>query len=162
MLLYSTNYFLKIKIERYETAGRPKQITQSTNGSRHERKLKKYSESFNQNFKFFLEINRKGLITFCGSVIEIEFDVNGFSSKDVFKKFEDGFYSKKEIIKSRHPNIVKSVLIGKKGWGLWRKQWSEGIRDGSFTRYEILEEFSKLKIEIPDCFMKEFLNAIYK
>ena len=63
-------------------------------------------------------------------------------------------------IVTRHSNIVKSVLIGKKGWGLWVDQWTEGIVDWTFTREEILDEFNKLDIEIPESFLKDFDNTI--
>jgi len=54
------------------------------------------------------------------------------------------------------------VIIGKKGWGLWRNQWIEGIKEGSFTKYEIFQEFEKRKIEIPESLMKEFYDFLYR
>lgn len=67
-----------------------------------------------------------------------------------------------EGIKTKHPNILKGVIIGKKGWGLWKNQWSEGISDGLFTVSEILEEFEKHHITIPDPLMKDFFNTIQR
>lgn len=139
-----------------------KKITLSEHGSRHLKKLKKYSDNFNQVFKFFFEVNRRSLITFCGSNIEVEFDINSPNAKEIFKLFEDGKYNKTSIIKTKHPNLVKSVLIGKKGWGLWRKEWGEGIVKGLFKKDEILKEFEDRKIIIPKCFLIEFYNVIYK
>ena len=111
-------------------------------------------------FTFFFTVNRSGIITFCGSIIEVEFDPNGVSGKECFRLYEDGFYKNGKPIVTRHPNIVKSVLIGKKGWGLWVDQWTEGIVDWTFTKEEILEEFEKLDIEIPESFLKDFNNTI--
>ena len=89
-------------------------------GTKHDRKLQKYSENFNQIFIFFLQSYRKGILTFCGSHINpIELDVNEIEGKNVFRKYDNGDYKNDKLIKTRHPNIVKGVLIGKKAWGLW-------------------------------------------
>ena len=135
----------------------------SSLGSRHDRKLKKFSQSFNRNFWFFFSLVRKGVITFCGEDVKrryfIEFDVNGPSCKEVFRKFEDGHYSRGQMpIITRHPNITEIVFIGKKGWGLWTDQWTDGIVEGSFTKHEILSIFKDSDIEVPEHFMKEFDN----
>lgn len=113
-------------------------------------------------FKFFYIVNRSGLITFCGQEIEVHFDPKGEDGKTVFRQFEDGQYNKGQKIITRHPNVLKSVLIGKKGWGLWKDQWSKGIADSSFTKHEILEEFRIRNIKIPDSMMKEFEDFIWK
>lgn len=130
-------------------------------GSRKDRKLKKYSDNFNEMFEFYLKIYRTGLITFCGVGVNVEFDINSEEGKFVFREYDNGRY-KLTIPKTRHPNILKSVIIGKKGWGLWVKQWSQGIGDGTFTKYEILQEFENRNIKIPESFMIEFNNAIWK
>lgn len=111
-------------------------------------------------FKFFFQVNRKKIITFCGVEVIVEFDINGPDGKLCFRNFEDGKYSKCDSIKTKHPNIVKSVIIGKKGWGLWRKEWSEGISEGLFRKQEILDEFKS--IEIPNSFLKELDDFVYK
>lgn len=113
-------------------------------------------------FIFFFLLNKRGLIDFCGTSTIIHFDINGLDCKECFRLHEDGFYKGGKPIITRHPNILKSVLIGKKGWGLWVDQWSEGIVDWSFTKDEILNEFSIRGIEIPDSFLKEFNNLIDK
>ena len=113
-------------------------------------------------FIFFFQVNRRGLITFCGSIIEVEFDPNEVSGKECFRLYEDGYYKGGKTIITRHPNIVKSVLIGKKGWGLWVDQWTEGIVDWTFTKEELLNEFVKVNIEIPESFLKDFENTIEK
>jgi len=146
---------IKLKLERIEN--RKKEI-----GSKHRRKLKKYSENFNRMFYFFYSLNRKDLIDFCGTPTIIHFDINGPDCKECFRLYEDGFYKGGKPIVSRHPNILKSVLIGKKGWGLWCNEWSSGIVEWSFTKEEILNEFKIRNIEIPDSFLREFENLIEK
>jgi hypothetical protein len=76
-------------------------------------------------------------------------------------KFDNGQYKGKDIV-SRHPNIVKSVIVGKKSWGLWVDQWSDGIVDGDFRLQEILEEFEIKGIIIPEPLMNDFNNRISK
>lgn len=53
-------------------------------------------------------------------------------------------------------------MIGKKSWGLWVDQWSDGIVDWTFTLEEILGEFSSRNIEIPESFLLDFKNRIKK
>ncbi len=53
---------------------------------------------------------------------------------------------------------MRSVIIGKKSWGLWVGEWTDGIIEGSFTKYEILNEFEG--IDIPENLIKEFNNRI--
>lgn len=76
--------------------------------------------------------------------------------------FENGVFKFKEKIRTRHPNILKSVIISKKGWGLWVKEWSLGIGDGLFSKKEILDEFKNRKIELPESFIKELDDSIRK
>lgn len=130
-------------------------------GGRHDRKLTKYSQNFNEIFNFFLHSYRKGLLTFCGSRVTVEHDINGPEAKNTFRKFDNGDYKQKDII-SRHPNIVKAVIIGKKAWGLWSDQWSDGIVEGTFTPMEIIQDFTDKGITIPESLMKDFNNRIVK
>lgn len=132
-------------------------------GTRQDRKRKKHSESFNTIFKFFLDSYRKGILLFCGEDVRVKFDKDGDDGKITIKKFENGEFkgSNVEKLKSRHSNIVRGVIIGKKSWGLWVDQWTDGIVDGSFRRKEILDEFEKLKIKIPEPFLIDFDNTIY-
>lgn len=76
-------------------------------------------------------------------------------------KFDNGQFKGKDIV-SRHPNIVKSVIVGKKSWGLWADQWSDGIVDGDFRQQEILDEFKYKGIIIPESLMTDFNNRIIK
>ena len=105
---------------------------------------------------------RTELITFCGSNTNVVFDVNGLDGKSCFNNYENGEYTQKKEIVTRHPNILKGVLTSKKGWGLWVDEWSSGIVDWSFTKEEILEEFKKRKIELPESMMLEFDKLIEK
>lgn len=128
-------------------------------GSRHRRKLKRYSNKFKKIFNFFLNSNRSGLIEFCGSNLSIEFDVNGLDARECFRLYEDGYYKNKKIV-TRHKNLLTSILISKKGWGLWLDQWTDGICDFSFTKEEILEQFNNLGIVVPKPLLKDFDNTL--
>ena len=61
---------------------------------------------------------------------------------------------------TRHPNIVRGVIIGKKSWGLFLNEWSDGIVEGSFTKREIIKEFEDNGILIPESLLKDFENRI--
>ena len=112
-------------------------------------------------FDFYLSVNRSGLITFCGVDVQVEFDVNGSDGKFGFREYDNGRF-KNTLPISRHSNILKSVIIGKKGWGLWVEQWSQGIVEWTFTKEEILNEFVKRDITIPEPLMKEWDNLIQR
>lgn len=130
-------------------------------GSRNTRKLKKYSDNFNKMFEFYFKLNRSGLVTFCGDKVNIDFDVNGSEGKFAFREYENGKFRLINPI-TRHPNILKSVIIGKKGWGLLVKQWSEGIASGLFTKFEFFELIKEYNIDIPESFLIEFNNSVWK
>ena len=110
-------------------------------------------------FEFYLSVYRSGLITFCGVGVTVDFDVNGSDGKFGFREYDNGRFKHKTPV-SRHSNILRGVIIGKKGWGLWVEQWSQGIVEWSFTKEEILEEFTKRGIEIPEPLMKEWDKLI--
>lgn len=131
-------------------------------GSKHERKLKKYSNGFNEMFNFFLKSYRTDLLSFCGSEIKVKHNINGFDGKECFRRFEDGFFKNKSYIETRHPNIVLGVITGKKGWGLWKNEWCQGIAEGNFLRSEILNEFNDRKIIIPISLFDDFENTLFK
>ena len=113
-------------------------------------------------FSFFLKGYRSGILEFTGSIIETEFDPNGEEGKFCFRQIENGEIKRNNIIKTRHPNIVKAVVSGKRSFGLWSDQWSDGIVDWSFTEEEILGEFQKRNIKIPKPLLIEFYNRIDK
>ncbi len=54
------------------------------------------------------------------------------------------------------------MIIGKKSWGLFLQEWTDGISEGSFTREEILFEFEKNNIKIPESLLKDFYNTLYR
>lgn len=115
-------------------------------------------------FTFFLQSYRKGILTFCGENMEVNFDVNGDDGKIIFKRFDNGEFkgiNQNKLI-TRHSNISKGVIVGKKSWGLWVNEWSDGISEGSFTKKEILDEFEKRNIIIPEPLLLDFENRIYK
>lgn len=130
-------------------------------GSRDHRKLQKYSEKFNEIFNFFLKSYRSGILTFCGYDVKVEFDINSDNGKFGFRRFENGEI-KIHNLKSCHPNILKSVIIGKKSWGLWLDQFTDGIVEGSFTKEEILEQFYEKGIKIPEPFLLDFDNTLLR
>ena len=132
-------------------------------GSRHDRKMEKFSDGFNGNFMFFFLLSRTGLIDFCGERVTVHpTNDRRMTSRHCFRLFEDGRYGQGRKIECCQPNILRHVLMGKKGWGLWRTQWSQGIGQRPFRKEEIMEEFEKKNIRIPDCFMVEFDKAIEK
>lgn len=109
-----------------------------------------------------MRIYRTGIITFCGSEVKVIFDVNGRDCKNCFNDYENGIYKFKETIVTRHPNILRSVITSKKGWGLWVKEWSSGISEGLFSKDDILNEFKNKNIELPESFLKELDDSIRK
>ena len=116
-------------------------------------------------FTFFLQSYRYGILDFCGVEVITRYDKNGKDGKFCFKSFDNGVYSKVQIsegIRTKHPNVLKGVIIGKKGWGLWKNQWSEGISEGLFTMNEILYEFERYNIKIPDSLLTDLINTSVK
>jgi len=130
-------------------------------GSRHTRKIEKFSDRFNTIFKFFFQSYRKGILVFAGEAVDVKFDLNSFCARGSFRRFDDGQFKLKDIV-CIDPNILKSVIIAKKSWGLHLKMWSEAIAEGTFLKNEILAIFENEQIEIPESFMIEFENLIYK
>lgn len=110
-------------------------------------------------FNFFLISYRKNILTFCGSKIDVIYDPNGDKGKFTFRKFDNGEFKNKPIV-TRHPNIVEGVIIGKKSWGLFLNEWTDGIVDWTFTLEEIEKVFSDHNIKVPDPLWKDFLNVL--
>lgn len=128
---------------------------------RHTRKIEKFSDGFNAIFFFFLKCYRKNILTFGGSPVDVEFDPNSHSCREAFRRFDDGQF-KFQPVTTRHPNIVKAVIIAKKSWGLTLDMWTDGIAECSFRREEILHIFEEHKIKLPEQFEVEFYNLLYK
>ena len=108
---------------------------------------------------------RSGILDFCGSEVLTRFDIDEPDGKMCFMNFENGSYSKEEVfegIKTIHPNILKGVIIGKKSWGLWKNEWSDGISECLFSLTEITQQFTDKNIIIPKSLMIDFENTIYR
>lgn len=129
--------------------------------NRHTRRLEKFSERFKEMFNFFLNSYRSGILTFAGELVEVDSHHDGYSGRETFRRFDDGQF-KTTRITSRHSNIVKAVIAGKKSWGLWLNEYAKGIAECSFTKSEILETFERKGIKIPEPLMIDFENRIYK
>jgi len=110
-------------------------------------------------FNFFLKSYRCKILDFCGSTVNVEYNKNSSDGLLSFREFDNGKF--KDKIFSKHPNILKGVIIGKKSWGLFVNEWSDGIVDGLFTKYEILNEFKSRNIQIPESLLNDFENRIY-
>ena len=130
-------------------------------GSRKHKRLQQYSDKFNRMFSFFLQSYRSGILDFCGSSVEVKFNPDGDDGKFGFRRFENGEI-KIHDLNSRHSNVLRGVIIGKKGWGLWLDQWTDGIVECSFTRNEILKQFNDNGIVIPESLLQDFDNTILK
>jgi hypothetical protein len=130
--------------------------------TRSERRRKKHSPEFNKKFMFFLNSYRFKILDFSGVDVKTELNLNEDDGKVCFKKFDNGEYKGIDTIPTRHPNILKGVIVGKKSWGLHVKMWSEGISEGLFTKKEILQQFIDNNIEIPEPFLTDFNNQIMR
>ena len=147
----------KNKKKDYEKAGSNTDLSrkdriikcQSTKGTRKERRREKHSKKFNEMFEFFLKSYRYNILSFSGTYNpKIIFNVDGKDGKICMKEYDNGIYKNKPIY-TRHPNILNGIIKGKKSWGLWVKEWSIGISECNFTRFEILKEFEVKDIKIP-------------
>lgn len=122
--------------------------------------------SFLELFNFFLKSYRNGIIDFSGSYpIKVRFDKSAKDAKFCFTAYNNGEYSNKNLekgIKTKHPNILRAVIEGKKGWGLWNQTWAEGVAENLFKEEEILKEFENHNIKIPDNLLQDFRNTVLK
>ena len=112
--------------------------------------------------KFFYLSNRCGILDFCGVQVNTHLDWNGGCARLSFLDYNNGLFRGLESIPTRHPNILKSVIVGKKSWGLWLNEWSEGIAQWLFTLDEILQQFEDNHIKIPENLLLDFKNRIQK
>lgn len=104
---------------------------------------------------------RSGILTFCGSNVDVEFDINSDDGKFCFRRFENGEI-KIHNLKSCHPNILKGVIVGKKSWGLFLDETTSGVCESNFTKDEILNQFSDRNIKIPEPFLLDFENTLLR
>lgn len=100
------------------------------------------------------------MLNFCGSIVKVEYDNEGSDCLFGFRQYDNGVFSKVDIIPSIHPNILKGVITGKKSWGLWVDQFCEGISEGTFKKEDILGEFEKKGIKIPESLLRDFENRL--
>ncbi len=138
-------------------------------GNRHTRKIKTYSNGFNSIFYFFLKSYLKNILTFPGEEVYTEFSKDGPDCKEAFRLYENGdtknvSYNSlgQKIYHCRHNNILKALIISKKSWGLQKDMWTDGIAEECFTKYEILFQFEIENIIIPEPFLLDFNNAMWK
>ena len=134
-------------------------------GTRKDRKIRKYSNSFKEIFNFFLSSYLRGVLTFGGEYVDVNFDINGTDAYETIRRYENGEYKVNGVPvppNTRHPNIVRAVITAKKSFGLHVQMWSEGIRDWCFTQEEILEDFTKNNIIFPESLLIDFNNWILK
>lgn len=110
-------------------------------------------------FTFFLQSYRRGILDFCGSEVVVKYDPNGDDGMISFKQFDNGEMKLDNLV-SCHSNVLRGVIIGKKSWGLWLQQWTDGISEGSFTSREILSQFGGIKI--PEPLLTDFYNVLQK
>lgn len=129
---------------------------------RHSRKLEKFSDNFNTIFYFFLRSYRKKLLNFGGIAVDTYYKKDGYSAKETFRRFDDGQYNNEQKIESRQNNVLQGVIIAKKSWGLHVKIWTEGIVERDFTIEEIINDFERSGITIPESLMKGFINEVKK
>jgi hypothetical protein len=121
-------------------------------------------DGFLELFRFFLQGYRYEIIDFCGSPpIKVIHDAKAYDAKFCFTAYNNGEYSAEDLqtkgIKTKHPNILQAVITGKKGWGLWLQQWTDGIAECNFTENEILDQFKENGIKIPDSLLQDFQNT---
>jgi hypothetical protein len=118
--------------------------------------------------KFLISFYRKGLLTFCGSDlsnITIGFHPEADDARLNFRKFDNGQYAVNDIcheLYSRHPNIIRGVIIGKKSWGLHLNMWIDGVVEGTFRIQDFIDDFNQHGIKVPDSLLQDFKNRVYK
>lgn len=129
-------------------------------GTKHLRKLKRYSDKFNEIFNFFLNSYRKKILTFCGSEVRVLFDKESPESKEIYRLYENGNYQQNKPMFSRQNNVLEAVIIAKKSWGLHVSEWTDGINEWCLTPEEVIQQFTDVGITIPEPLLKDFYNTI--
>jgi len=129
--------------------------------SRHERRqlrnIKK--PEFLKIFNFYVNGYKKQIFDFCGTDIKTLYKENAYCSKIMFKKYDNGDVPLDELehgIYTSEPELLRCVILGKKGWGLWMQEWCKGISEFLFTEDEILNIFKNKNIEIPESLLVDF------
>lgn len=134
----------------------------SNKSSRKLRKLdKNISDKLLNYYNFFIKSVEANILDFCGSNIKIEYNKVSYNALITYRLYETGKYKNQDVIECAEPDLLKKVITGKKGWGLWVDQWSDGIAEGTFTKAEILKQFADNNIEIPESLLKDFNYKVY-
>lgn len=108
---------------------------------------------------------RTGILDFCGTEIRTRSNNTHKCVRLSVISFDNGEYSKDEVhegIQTRHSNLLRCYIIGKKSWGLWLNQWAEGVSEWLFTKDEIFKQFEDNGITVPKCLMLDFDNRVRK
>ena len=97
-------------------------------------------------FEFYYKLHRTGLITFCGTEVKVDFDINGGDCKFTFREYDNGYYKHTNPV-TRHPAVLAasaSSLNQLTGGRFWL-----GI--GSSTKMEMQPIGVRLKGQVPRC-----------
>ncbi len=54
------------------------------------------------------------------------------------------------------------MVVGKKSWGLWLSEFTDGVCDSLFTKEEVLKQFEDNNIKIPESFLLDFENTLLR
>lgn len=117
--------------------------------------MEKYSKNFERDFNWYLSIRHK--FNFCGKDYDISFDSKGISGKLAFHLFDS-----QGIIKpTKHPRLLKTLLVSKGSVNLFAKMYAEDRASGILPKKE-LEQMCK-EWEAPEWYMKaiEYQKARY-
>lgn len=132
--------------------------------TRHQKRLLRNVEitKFKLLFNFYVDSYNKGILTFCGSDVITTYNKLAFDAKMTFKLYENGMFNNLEKIETTEPELLRQAILGKRSWGLWLNEWSAGIAESTFTKFEIIHEFNKLGIKLPTSLNIDFDNTIYR
>ncbi len=102
----------------------------------------KYSEGFNRDFNWYLSVRRS--FNFNGSPCkDILYDKNGVDGKEAFFMYD----SRGDLLPTRHPNILRSLLKTKGSVNLHIKSWAEDRAKGILPKYEFTGDGKTLEWE---------------
>jgi hypothetical protein len=114
--------------------------------------MKKYSNSFERDYSFYLR--HVGRFEFAGGaeIPEVPHDEKGVSAKAAFHAFD----SNGKLLPCSEPDLFRSLMVTKKGINFHLKMWGEGYGDGLMGVHEYMEDF----VGPPDWVEKAFRNQI--
>jgi len=94
----------------------------------------KYSKANERDFKFYFK-NRQ-VFDFCGTLNATHqpiFDINGVDGKEAFFSIENNGKNKP----TKHPNLLRALLLSKASVNFNIKMWAEGRADGTLPKIEM-------------------------